>query len=311
VAHAQQPAMPMIGFLSGTSLADWTHFVTAFGQGLQEEGFIESQNVRIEYRWANGAYERLPDLAAELVNLRVNVIAAFGTAAARAAKTASVSAASPIPVVFSMGSDPVAEGLIASLNRPGANVTGVTSIGGALATKRLALLRAFLPEDATIAILINPSNPLSEAEKREFESASRTIGRQLEVLTASSEPEIDSAFAMLKQRHISAMIIAVDTFYYGRMRQISALASRYEVPTIGPLREFAEDGGLMSYGTSIYDVVRHAGVYTGKVLAGVQPADLPVQQPTKFELVINLKTAKTLGLTVPNTILVTADEMIE
>jgi putative ABC transport system substrate-binding protein len=277
---------------------------------LKENGYIDCQNVRIEYRWARGAYERLPALALELVDLRVAVIATIGTSAVRIAKDAAASVTPAIPVVFSIGSDPVAEGLVASFNLPGGHVTGVTSIAAALGPKRLELVRELLGDKA-VAILINPANPLGETEKRETEIAAQALGLQIEVLTGREDREIEMAFTGLERRRIGVLILAVDTFFYTRMRRMAALAAQYRVPVIGPLREFAAEGGLMSYGTSIGEVNRQVGMYVAKVLKGSRPADLPVLQPTKFELVINLKTAKTLGLEVPPTLLARADEAIE
>ena len=307
-ARAQQGATPVVGFLSGASAS---LLVAAFLQGLREAGFVEHQNVMIEYRYARGAYERLPALAAELVALRVDLIIAAGTPAVRVAKTASVKPTPAIPVVFAMASDPVAEGFVASLNRPGGNMTGITSIAGALALKRLDLMREFLRDGAAIAILINPSNPLANAERKDTEAAAHAIGQRLEVLSASNEDEIDQAFASLKQRHVGALIIAADVFYYSQMQRLATLAAQHAVPTIGPLRDFAAEGSLLSYGASVQEVNRQAGIVAGKVLKGARPADLPVQQPTKFELVVNPKTAKTLGLTLPDKLLVRADEVIE
>jgi putative ABC transport system substrate-binding protein len=305
-ARAQQAGLPRIGLLHSASGHE-----AAFRQGLRETGFVEGQDILIEYRWARGVYERLPVMAAELVGLPVDLIAAFGTPAVRVAKSASIKSVPAIPVVFSMGSDPVTEGFVESLNRPGGNMTGITSIAGTLAPKRLELMHEFLRDDAAIAILINPGNPLSESERRDAEAASHAIGQRLEVLTASNQAEIDKAFAALKQGKVSVLIIAVDTFFYSQMQRMATLASQAPVPVIGPLREFAEEGGLLSYGTSIPDVNRQAGILVGKVLKGARPADLPVQQPTNFELVINLKTAKALGLTVPDRLLAIADEVIE
>jgi putative ABC transport system substrate-binding protein len=283
----------------------------AFRQGLREVGFVEGQNVLIEFRWAGGIYDRLPALAAELLEARVNIIAAFGTPAARVAKTASVKSVPAVPVVFAMGADPVAEGFVESLNRPGRNMTGVSSIAGTLAPKRLELMREFLRGDAPVAILINPNSPLSEPEKRDAEIAVSAIGQRLEVLTASDQVEIDKAFAAFPQRKASILIIAVDSFYYTQMQRMAALAAQVAVPVIGPLREFAAEGGLLSYGTSIADVNRQAGVLAGKVLNGSRPADLPVQQPTKFELVLNLRTAKSLGIEFTAKLLALSDEVIE
>jgi putative ABC transport system substrate-binding protein len=308
-ARAQQPGMPIVGILAAGSPAPL--FTVALAQGLKESGYTEGQNVRIEYRWARGAYDLLPRMADDLVSLRVNVLATFGTAAARVAKAASVKVAPPVPVVFSFGSDPVAEGLVASLNRPGGNMTGSTSIGGSLAPKRLELLRAFLGDDSRLAILINPDNPLAGPERADAETAARTLGQRLEVLSARNESEIDTEFASLKQQQISGLIIAVDTFYFGQMRRMAALASRFAVPAIGPLQEFVAAGGLMTYGPSIQEVNRQAAIYVGKVLKGAHPADLPVMQPTRFELAINLKAAKALGLAVPPSLLAVADEVIE
>jgi len=308
-ARAQQAQVPRIGLLHGSLPSQFTD--VAFRQGLREVGFIEGQNVIIETRWAEGNYQRLPALAAELVEQRPNLLAAFGTPAVRIAKSASVSLSPPVPVVFSMGADPVVEGFVESLNRPGKNMTGVTSIAGALAPKRLELVRAFLREDSTVAILINPANPLSEAERKDAEVAVRAVGRGLEVLTASNQAEIDNAFAVLTKRQVGFLIIAVDTFYYTQMQRMATLAAQAAVPAIGPLREFAAEGGLLSYGTSISDVNRQAGVMAGKVLSGALPQELPVRQPTKFDFVVNLKAARALGIEVPAILLAIADEVIE
>jgi putative tryptophan/tyrosine transport system substrate-binding protein len=308
-ARAQQPAMPVIGFLNAASPAQFLD--AAFREGLREAGFIEGQNVTIESRWAKGAYERLPALAAELLQLRIDLLTALGTSAVRVAKSATATSTPTIPVVFSMGSDPVAEGFVESLNRPGGNMTGTTSIAGSLAPKRLELMREFLRDDAPIGILINPTNPLSEAELRDAEAASRSIGQRVEVFTASNQAEIEQAFAAFKQRRISILIISVDTFYYTQMRRMGTLAAQARIPIIGPLREFAVEGSLLSYGTNIADIVRQAGVMAGKVLKGAKPAELPVQQPTKFELVVNLKAAKALGIELSPKLLAIADEVIE
>jgi putative tryptophan/tyrosine transport system substrate-binding protein len=308
-AHAQRLDVPRIGLLHAASPSQFID--VAFREGLREVGFSEGQNVAFEYRWARGAYERLPALAAELVALRVDLLAAFGTSAVHVAKSATATSKPTIPIVFSMGSDPVAEGFVESLSRPGGNMTGTTSISGSLAPKRLELIREFLRSDAPIGILINPANPLSGTERRDAEAASRSIGQRLEVFTASNQAEIDQAFAAIKQRRISVFIIAVDTFYYTQMQRMATLAAQARIPVIGPLREFAAEGGLLSYGSNIADVVRQAGVMAGKVLKGAKPAELPVQQPTKFELVVNLKTAKALGLTIPDRLLALANEVIE
>jgi putative tryptophan/tyrosine transport system substrate-binding protein len=304
-ARAQQQAMPVIGVLGSAS----TQFKDALAAGLKESGYIDGQNVRIEYRWAEGDYDRLPAMADELVKLHVNVLAILGTAAARVAKSASLKVSPPVPVVFALGADPVAMGLVASFNRPGGNITGSTSIAHSLAPKRLELLRAFVRGDAAMAIMVNPDT--GEIERKESEAAALAMGRRLEVLTARNESEIIAAFATVRQRRIGGLIVASDTFYLGQMRWMAALAAWHAVPAIGPLREFAGGGGLMTYAPSIADVVRQAGAYVGKVLKGARPAELPVMQPTKFELTINLKAAKALGLDVPTTLLATADELIE
>jgi putative ABC transport system substrate-binding protein len=306
-ARAQEPAQPVVGILGSAS----AQFRDALADGFKETGFVEGHNIRLEYRWAEGAYDRLPGMADELVKLRVNVIVALGGAAARAAKSASVKVSPAIPVVFAHGGDSIAEGLVASLNRPGANVTGATSIAGSLSPKRLELLRALVGDNAAMAILINPDSPLGEPEGKDAETASHAIGQRLDVLTARNEIEIVTAFAELKKRRVGALIIAFDTFYFGQMRWMAALAAWHAVPTIGPLREFATAGGLMTYGPSIFDVVRQTAVYAGRILKGARPADLPVMQPTKFELTINLKAAKALGLDVPSSLLAIADEVIE
>jgi putative ABC transport system substrate-binding protein len=306
-ARGQKPAMPLIGMLDSVSgFGD-----IAFLQGLREAGFVEGQNVVIERRRAGGAYERLPALAAELVALRVDLMATFGTPAVRVAKAASVKSVPAIPVVFAMGADPVAEGLVESLNRPGGNITGVVSIAGALASKLLELMREFLRDDAALALLINPGNPISGTFRQDTEAASRVVGQRLEVLTAGNAGEIEQAFAALKPRRVGALIIAVDTFFFTQMQRMATLAAQYRMPTIGPLREFAVEGGLLSYGPSIPEVVRQAGVLAGKILKGARPADLPVQQPTKFELVVNLKTARALGIELSPKLLALADEVIE
>ena len=308
-AYGQRLALPVVGILGSGSPAPL--FTEALADGLKESAFTEGRNVNIEYRWARGAYEMLPTMADELVRLRVNVLATFGTPAAHAAKAASLKASPPIPVVFSFGSDPVAEGLVASLNRPGGNMTGSTSIIGSLAPKRLELLRAVLGNDARLALLSNPDNPLAGPERKDAETAARALGQRLDVITARNEGEIDAAFADLKPRQINGLIIAVDTFYFGQMRRMATLAGRFSVPAIGPLQQFAAAGGLMTYGPSVREVNRQAAIYVGKVLKGALPAELPVMQPTKFELSINLKAAKALGVTIPPNLLATAEEVIE
>jgi putative tryptophan/tyrosine transport system substrate-binding protein len=300
---------PVVGVLGSGGPADL--FTAAIAQGLAENGFVEGQNVAIDYRWARGDYARLPAMAAELIERRVAVLLTFGTPAGRVAKAASTKAAPATPVVFSFGSDPVAEGLVASLNRPGGNLTGVTSIAGEIAPKRIELMRELLGERAVLATLINPSNPLSRAERSDSERAAEKLGQRLEILAAQNESEIDAAFTALQERNVAGLIIAVDTFYFGQMRRMATLAAQHRMPAVGPLRDFALGGGLMTYGASIFDVNRQAAVYVGRVLKGAQPAELPVLQPTKFEFLINLKAAKDMGLEVPPILLARADEVIE
>jgi len=306
----QKPAMPVIGFLSPISATSPGTYLDAFRQGLKESGFIEGQNVRIEYRWAEGQYDRLPALAADLVRMRVAVIATMGDGAyaAKAAQPAEGSGA--IPIVFALGDDPVAVGLVASLNRPGGNITGATSIGHALGPKRVEFIRELVPTATTVGFLINPKQA-GDIEARDIEQTARAGGWQLRVLPARSAEEIDAAFATIVRDRIDALIVAVDTLFFAEIKRLVSLAARHAVPTISPLRAFAVAGGLMSFGASVPDVTHQTGVYTGRVLKGEKPADLPVVQPTKFELVINLKTAKALGLTVPPTLVARADEVIE
>jgi putative tryptophan/tyrosine transport system substrate-binding protein len=306
-ARAQQPAMPVIGFLNGTSPQGYGLFLSAFLQGLSETGYVENRNVAIEYRWAEGHYDRLPALAADLVRRGVAVIAATSTPANRIAKAATTT----IPVIFTTSSDPVALGLVDSLSRPGGNVTGATTLNVEVGSKRLELLREVVPPDTIIVVLANPTNPNFEGQLRDLQAAARTIGQQILVATVETEDEIDAAFARLVQQRAGAILVNTDAFLFSRRNQLVALAKRYAVPAIFDRREYAAAGGLMSYGGSVTDVYRLAGDYTGRVLKGERPADLPVQQSTKVELVINLKTAKALGLTFPITLLGRADEVIE
>jgi putative ABC transport system substrate-binding protein len=309
VRGQQSDRVARIGLLHSGTPSEFTD--DAFRLGLREAGFIDGQNALIEHRWARGSYQRLAEMAAELLNLRVNLMAAFGTPATHAAKSASIKSDPAIPVVFTMGGDPVAEGFVQSLNRPGGNVTGLTSISGALASKRLELLREFLRSDAPVAILLNPTNPLSGAERRDAETAAHAIGQRIEVLTASNPAEIDGAFAQLVAQKVSILIIAVDQFYFSQVQRLATLAGRTRLPVIGPLREFAMEGGLLSYGPNLADVSRRAGILAGRILKGAKPAELPVEQPTKFELVVNLRTAKVLSIELPQTLLALADEVIE
>jgi putative tryptophan/tyrosine transport system substrate-binding protein len=305
-ARAQQPPMPVIGFLSSVSPAAFQTLSGAFQNGLNEGGYVEGRNVAIEYRWAEGQYDRLPALAADLVGRRVAVIVA-NTAAAPVAKAAT----STIPIVFTTGEDPVKSGLVLSLNRPGGNLTGVVSLNAEIGPKRLELLKELLPTAISIGLLVNPANPISETLTRDAQVASRMLGLQLHVLAAGTERELDSAFAELLQLRADALVIGADAFLSGRSGQLAALAARHAVPTVSPYRPFTTAGGLMSYGGSNADASRLTGVYAARILKGEKPADLPVQQSTKVEFVINLRTAKALGLTVPLPLLGRADEVIE
>jgi ABC-type uncharacterized transport system substrate-binding protein len=307
VARAQQPAMPVIGVLSGRSLDDSKDFVTAFAQGLNEAGFFEHRNVAIEYRWAENRVERLRGLAAELVRQQVAVILAVGgVPPTQAAKAAT----STIPIVFIVGGDPIKLGLVASLNRPGGNVTGVTILSGALTAKRLEVLRELRPH-ASVACVVNPSSPEAETQLTDIREAVFTTGRELRLLNVSNDHELDAAFATLVREQIGGLLVANDAFFVSRREQIVTLAARHAIPAMYFLREFAAIGGLMSYGNSLADAYHRVGISTAKILRGVKPADLPVEQAVKIELVLNLKTAKLLGLEVPPTLLARADEVIE
>jgi putative tryptophan/tyrosine transport system substrate-binding protein len=308
-ARAQQPAMPVIGFLHSASPAAYGHLVAAFRKGLSEAGYSEGQNVAIEYRWSEGHNERLPALAAELVRRQVAVIVTPGSTAA----TLAAKAATPtIPIVFLSAVDPVKTGLVASLNRPGGNVTGVSDIGVELAAKRLGLLHELLPGAARFALLVNPDNPgITEAFVTEAQTAASAIGRQIEVVTASTNGDIDRAFATLVNKRADAFLVSTDALFVTRRVQLVTLAARHAVPAMYFRREFAEAGGLMSYGSNLADQFRQNGIYAGRILKGEKPAEMPVQLPTKFEFVVNLQTAKALGLDVPPTLLVRADEVIE
>jgi len=307
-ARAQQSAVPEIGFLNSASSDATKATVAAFRQGLAETGAIEGQNASIQYRWAEGRYDRLPALAADLVRRKVAVIATTsGIPPALAAKAATTS----IPIVFTVGVDPVEVGLVGSLNRPGGNLTGVSILNVELAPKRLELLHELVPAATLIALLVNPANPNAETLSRELQAAARTLGLQLHVLRASTERDFDAVFATLLQLQAGGLVIGPDTFFVSRTEQLTALALRHAVPAISLYREFAVAGGLMSYGGNGTDAVRLAGIYCGRILKGEKPADLPVQQVTKVELIINLKTAKALGITVPLSLLASADEVIE
>jgi len=305
-AQAQQAEIPVVGFLNGGSPDGYAPMVAAFHQGLMDTGYVEAQSVRIEHRWADGQYDRLPAMAADLVHRQVAVIVTNspGMLAAKAATTT-------IPIVFTTSGDPVELGFVASLARPGRNITGVTQLNVEVAPKRLELMHELVPTATIMAVLLNPTYPSAETQSKGMQAAARTLGLQLHILRASNERAIDDAFATLAQLRAGAFVISSDPFFNSRAEQFAALALRHAVPTIFQYREFAAAGGLMSYGGSIIDSYRQAGVYTGRILKGEKPADLPVQQSTKVELIINLKTAKALGLTVPITLLGRADEVIE
>jgi putative ABC transport system substrate-binding protein len=308
-ARAQQSTMPVIGFLSIGWLETRREFVAAFQQGLAQMGYVDGRNVAIEYRWAEGQNDRLPALVADLVHRQVAVIAILGnTPSALAAKAATQT----IPIVFLVGSDPVKIGLVASLARPGANITGVTVLQSDVAAKRLELLRELVPSAKSIALLVNPSNPVfTEVETNEMQAEARVLGVKLLILNASNQNEIDAAFATLVQQRAGALLVGSDSFFLDQRNQLVALATRYAVPAIYAYREIVEIGGLMSYGADNIDTYRQVGVYISRVLRGERPADLPVQQVAKIGLTISLKTAKTLGITIPQSILFRADEMIE
>jgi putative ABC transport system substrate-binding protein len=305
-ARAQQPAMPVIGFLRSAPLADAAHLVTAFRQGLREAGFVEGQNVAIEFRSAENQADRLPALVAELMRRPMAAIVG-NSASALAAKAATAT----LPIVFASGSDPVAMGLVASLNRPGGNVTGVVFFGVTLGSKRLELLRQLVPNATTIAMLGNPNRRDTEAERRDVQAAAQTIGQQLIIVDVSSDREMEAAFATFVQRGARALLVGGGPFMNSHRERVVALAARHALPAIYAWRESVVAGGLMSYGSSQPDAYRQAGIYAGRILKGERPADLPVQQSTKFELVINLRTAKALGLEIPDKLLALADEVIE
>jgi putative tryptophan/tyrosine transport system substrate-binding protein len=307
-ARAQQAAMPLVGFLSSLRAGDRANIVSPFLQGLGQAGYVEGRNVTIDYRWADGQYERLPALAAELVRRPVAVLAAIsGTPTALAAKAATAT----IPVVFAIGGDPVAPGLVNSLNRPGGNVTGVTFFTAPLAAKRLQLLRELIPGAAALAVLVNPENPGSALEGADARAAERALGREVRVLGASTPSHIDDAFAVMVRDGIGALFVSADPFFLNQRHKLVVLTARHAKPAIYADREYPEGGGLVSYGASRRDAYRQAGAYVARILKGEPPGDLPVVLPITFELVINLKTAKALGLEVPPTLLARADEVIE
>jgi putative ABC transport system substrate-binding protein len=306
-ARAQQPAMPVLGSLSSLAPAEVAHLIAAFRQSLNGAGYVEGRNVAIEYRWAQGQYDRLSAMAAELVERQVAVIVAWGPAAARAAKEASTS----IPIVFSVGDDPVAIGLVASLNRPGGNATGINLLTGTLVAKRLDLLSKVVPSSIPIAFLVNPTSPSAEPDMKEVQAAAQTLARQLNIIKASTERDLETAFAIMLQQRAGALLVGADPFFTERRQLLVSLAARNAIPAIYDFRETVVAGGLMSYGSSLVDAYRQVGIYTAKILKGAKPTDLPVQQAVRVELVINLNTAKALGLMLPPSLLALADEVIE
>jgi putative ABC transport system substrate-binding protein len=308
VARAQQPTMPVIGYLSARSPDDTVHLVAAFRRGLAENGYVEGRNVTLEYRWALGQYERLPAMAAELVRLPVTIIASTG---GEPAVLAARAATSSLPIVFAMGGDPVKAGLAASYNRPGGNATGISILTESLEPKRLGLVHELIPRAAAISVLLNPRFPPAEGQLRDVQGAAVALGIRIHVLRADTDREIEAAFETVAQQRVAALAVLASPFFDTRRSKLVALAARHAVPAIYHFREYAVAGGLMSYGIDIADAYRQVGVYTGQILKGARPADLPVLQPTKFELVINLKTANALGVEIPPTLLARADEVIE
>ena len=306
-ARAQQ-AMPVVGFFHPGSPDSLAYVAAAFREGLKEAGYVEAKNVVIEYRWANGHYDQLQALVADLVRRQVAVIAATGGSISAQAATA---ATATIPIVFNVGDDPIKLGLVVSFNRPGGNTTGVSTLSPALEPKRLGLLRELVPHAAIIAVLLNPTNPDAELQRRDVQAAATAVGQQLRIFNASTESDLDAVFASLVRQRADALLVGNDVFFTNRRGQIVALAARHAVPTIYAFRSFAESGGLMSYSTSLVEVYRQIDLYAGRILRGAKPADLPVVQPTKFELVINLRTAKALGVKISDNLLSLADEVIE
>ncbi len=307
-AHAQQQSMPVIGLLHSASHEPFAHLVVAFREGLKDAGYVEGQNVAIEYRWANGRYDQLPVLASDLVNRRVAVIAAFGgSSSGRAAKKST----GTIPIVFSVGDDPVKVGLVANLNHPGENITGVSNLLGALDAKKLGLLREIAPKATVIGVLENPTLAPVKDRLSSVQEAARSIGQQIQIFYARDEPSLEATFSRLTQSGVGALVVGADPFFNSRRDQLVALAARNAVPAIYETRDYVVAGGLMSYGTKLAEAYRQVGIYTGRILKGDKPADLPVVQSSKFELVINVKTANALGLAVPNSMQLLADEVIE
>jgi ABC-type uncharacterized transport system substrate-binding protein len=307
-AHAQQRTMPVIGFMHTASADRFAHVVAAFSKGLKEAGYVDGQNVAIEFRWAEGQYDQLPKFAAELVARQVSVLAATGgDASGLAAKAATPT----IPIVFEIGGDPVQLGLVASLNTPSGNATGSTLLSRDLAPKRLELLHYLVPQATAFAMLVNPNSPDADAQSRDLQTAASAVGMRVQVFRASNDSDIDTAFAAMAERSTNALVVQADPFFTSRRDRLVTLANRHAIPAMYPFREFATIGGLITYGTDIAEIFRGTGVYTGRILNGQRPADLPVLQPTKFDLVINLKTAKALGITVPVTLQVAANDVVE
>jgi len=306
--RAQQPAMPVIGYLDAGSPAAVAKLIVKFRQGLAETGYVEGRNVTIEYRWGEGHHETLPSLAADLVGRKVAVIVATG---GEISAVAAKGATATIPIVFDTSRDPVGLGLVASLNRPGGNATGVNQLNAELGAKSVGLMHELVPKAAMIAFLGNPNNPNTADQLKERQEAARAMGLKMAPVAVGSEADLDAAFAAIAQQQYGALLVAADPFFFGQRDKLAALALRHSIPAMHGRREFAEAGGLISYGTSLADAYRQVGIYTGRILKGEKPADLPVMQSSKFELVINLKTAKALGLTVPPSLLATADEVIE
>jgi putative ABC transport system substrate-binding protein len=307
-ARAQQPAMSVVGFLGAPSAAPYARFVAAVHQGLKEVGYVEHQNVAMEYRWADSQYERLPALAADLVNRRVAVIIPIGGAPATVAAKA---ATSTIPIVFNLGADPVELGLVTNLSRPGGNITGIAMMIVEMETKRLELLHELVPASSSLAILLNPSNAQAQTQEREAQRAARVVGQQILVLKASTVHEIEGAFAALVRERAGGLLIGADTFFTSQAILFVVLSAHHSIPTVYPFRSFVDAGGLMSYGSNLLDAYRQTGVYAGRVLNGEKPGDLPIARPTTFELIINLKIARALGIAIPTTLLGRADEVIE
>ena len=307
-ARAQQPGMPVVGFLNPGLPEPSSFLVVAFREGLEKEGYVEGQNVTVEYRWASGHYNELQTLASDLVRRHAVAIAATGgSISAQAAKAATAT----IPIVFNVGEDPIKLGLVASFNRPGGNITGVNTLSPALESKRLGLLRELVPQAAIVAVLLNPSNPDADLQRRDIQAAASAIGQDLRTFDVGNESDIETAFAALVRQRADALLVGSDVFLTNRREQIVALAARYAVPTIYSFRSFAESGGLMSYSTNLVEVYRQVGFYVGRILKGEKPANLPIVQPTKFELVINLKTAKAMNIKISDNLLSLADEVIE